>query len=164
MPNFLEQLVAEWYEFRGYFVRRNVHVGKLSKGGYECELDIIAFNPINRHLVHIEPSMDSDSWDKRERRFTRKFSAGKKYIPEIFSGFGDLPEIYPIAVFVFASDKSRTSVGGGKILHIKELMNEIKNTVNKKKIQNAAIPEQFVILRSLQFAANFWTHDDQYDN
>ena len=41
--NFLEQLVAEWYEYRGYFIRRNVWVGKLAKGGYECELDIIDF-------------------------------------------------------------------------------------------------------------------------
>ena len=36
--NHLESLVAEWYEFRGYFVRRNIRVGKRSKGGYECEL------------------------------------------------------------------------------------------------------------------------------
>jgi hypothetical protein len=26
--NFLEQLVAEWYEYDGYFIRRNVKVGK----------------------------------------------------------------------------------------------------------------------------------------
>ena len=41
--NFLEQLIAEWYEYRGYFVRRNVLVGRRLKGGYECELDIVAF-------------------------------------------------------------------------------------------------------------------------
>ena len=46
MPgNYLEDLVAEWYEYNGYFVKRNVWVGKLPAGGYECELDIIAFNP-----------------------------------------------------------------------------------------------------------------------
>ncbi len=38
MANFLEQLVAEWYEHQGYFVRRNVQVGKRTKGGYEGEL------------------------------------------------------------------------------------------------------------------------------
>ena len=31
MVNFLEQMVAEWYEFRGYFVRRNVRVGPRPK-------------------------------------------------------------------------------------------------------------------------------------
>lgn len=160
MPNFLEQLIAEWYEFRGYFIRRNVHVGKRSKGGYECELDIVAFNPNNKDLVHIEPSMDSDSWAKREQRFAAKFSAGKKYIPTIFRGFDDLPEPRQIAVFVYGSDKSHTKIGSGTILHIRELMNEIKDDVKKRKIQNAAIPEQFVILRSLQFAANFWIHSE----
>ena len=31
--NHLEQLTAEWYEFRGYFVRRNVQVGRRLKEG-----------------------------------------------------------------------------------------------------------------------------------
>ena len=44
--NYLEQLVAEWLEYQGYFVRRNVLVGKRAAGGYECELDVVAFNPI----------------------------------------------------------------------------------------------------------------------
>ena len=38
--NYLEQIVGEWYEYSGYFVRRNILVGKRSKGGYEGELDI----------------------------------------------------------------------------------------------------------------------------
>ena len=64
MANFLEQLVAEWYEFRGYFVRRNINVGPRARGS-ESELDVVAFHPTKRHLVHIEPSMDAHSW-KRE--------------------------------------------------------------------------------------------------
>ena len=38
MPgNYLEQLVAEWYEYQGYFVRRNVLVGKMqSESAVEC--------------------------------------------------------------------------------------------------------------------------------
>lgn len=55
--NYLEQLVAEWYEYQGYFVRRNILVGKRDKGGHECELDVVAFNPETQHLVHVEPSM-----------------------------------------------------------------------------------------------------------
>lgn len=61
MVNFLEQLVAEWYEFRGYFVRRNVRVGPLVKGGHESELDVVAFHPEKKRLVHVEPSMDAHS-------------------------------------------------------------------------------------------------------
>ena len=38
--NHLESLVAEWCEFCGYFIRRNVQVGKQPKGGYEGELGV----------------------------------------------------------------------------------------------------------------------------
>lgn len=154
----MEQLVAEWYEYQGYFVRRNIHVGKRVKGGYECELDVVAFNPDARHLVHIEPSMDADSWDNREKRFSAKFEAGKRYIPKLFGGFGDLPGIEQIAVFAFGSTKTHATVGGGRVLHVKELMKDIRRDVSKRRIDNAAIPEQFVILRALQFAANLWDH------
>jgi hypothetical protein len=41
--NFLERLVAEWYEFRGYFVRRKINVGPSLKGKFGFELDIVAF-------------------------------------------------------------------------------------------------------------------------
>jgi hypothetical protein len=62
MPaNFLEQLVTEWYEYKGYFIKRNVWVGRRPQGGYECELDVVAFDPISKHLVHIEPSTDASS-------------------------------------------------------------------------------------------------------
>jgi hypothetical protein len=75
--NFLEQLVAEWYEINGYFVRRNVRVGKLAHGGHEGELDVVAFHPEQKRLVHIESSMDGDTWDRREERFVRKFRVGR---------------------------------------------------------------------------------------
>jgi hypothetical protein len=78
MANFLEQLVSEWLEYQGYFIRQNVKVGKLPKGGWEGELDIVAFHPVTRHLVHYEPSTDADSWARREERFEKKFDAGKK--------------------------------------------------------------------------------------
>src|SRR5260370_1352541 len=97
--NFLEQVTAEWLEYKGYFVRRNIHVGRRPKGGYECELDVIGFHPTLRRLRHIEPSMDSDSWAQRTARFTKKFNAGWKYIPEIFAGFKPLPKIEQMALF-----------------------------------------------------------------
>jgi len=47
--NYLEQLVAEWYEYRGYFVCRNVLVCKLAKGGCEFESDVEVFH---RRYLH----------------------------------------------------------------------------------------------------------------
>jgi hypothetical protein len=124
VPNFLEQLVAEGCEFRGYFVRRNINVGPRPKGGFESELDVVAFHPGRRHLVHVEPSMDAASWDRREQRLTAKFAAGRKFIPSLFSGF-ELPEPEQIALLVFASGQQHPQIGGGKVLLIQDLMNEI---------------------------------------
>lgn len=84
--NYLEQLVAEWYEFQGYFLRRNINVGKRDRGGYECELDVVAFHPQKRHLVQIEPSMDADSWPKRELRYAKKFEAGENTFQSYSAG------------------------------------------------------------------------------
>jgi hypothetical protein len=157
MPNFLEQIVAEWYEIRGYFVRRNVNVGlRETKGGYEAELDVVAFNPVDKHLVHVEPSMDADSWTERERRFRKKFAAGQKHISQLFTGFGELPPVEPIALFVFGSDVQHKEIGGGRVMMMQELMSDIRRYLEQRSIQSKAVPEQFVILRSLLFAAHYW--------
>jgi hypothetical protein len=81
---FLEQLVAEWHSFLGYYVRTNVMVGKREKGGWEGELDVVAFHPTTKELIHIETSMDALSWAKRRERYARKFETGRRYIPELF--------------------------------------------------------------------------------
>ena len=154
--NHLEELAAEWYEIQGYFVRRNVQVGPRPKGGYECELDIIAFHPVERRLVHLEASSDADNWTKREQRFKKKFGAGKKHIPHIFAGV-DLPEEPDkIALLVFAARGTRNKVGGGRIVLIKEFMAEIFEFVKTRRVNKAAIPEQYPLLRTLQFAAHYW--------
>jgi hypothetical protein len=153
--NFLEQLVSEWYEYQGYFVRRNVPVGKRSRGGYECELDIVAFDAVKRHLVHIEPSMDAESWTQRELRFGKKFDAGLKYIPGLFPGL-DLPEeIEQIAIFAFASRTNHPTLAGRQVLLVSDLMREIMEDLSDKKIASAAVPEHHPILRTLQFVVEY---------
>lgn len=154
--NFLEQLISEWYEYRGYFVRRNVWVGKRAKGGYECELDIVAFHPGEGRLVQLEPSMDAASWAQREKRYQKKFEAGRKYIPSLFEGVRIPTEIDQIAVLVFASKRNRGTVGGGKILLVGELLEQIFDVIQRTSIYSSAIPEQFSILRTLQFVAEYY--------
>lgn len=154
--NHLEDLVAQWYEYRGFFVRRNVQVGPRPQGGYECELDVVAFRPGDRKIFHIEPSLDADSWAVREFRYQKKFAAGKKYIPDIFSGLEIPDKIEQIALLVFASKKSHSTLGGGKVVVIKEFMEEIRLELSQMKIAGAAVPEQYPLLRTLQFAAQLW--------
>ena len=155
MSNFLEELVAEWYDYQGYFVKRNIKVGKLAVGGYESELDVVAFNPNTKHLVHIEPSTDAHSWEQREIRYTKKFNAGKAYIPTIFAGFSDLPEPEQIALLVVAGRTSQKELGGGKVVHILDFLTQIVNHFTGVSILKSAISEQYMLLRMVQFMVHF---------
>jgi hypothetical protein len=149
--NYLEQLVYEWYEYQGYFVRCNTHVGKRAAGGYECELDIVAFHPTTMHIIHVEPSMDAHSWEERERRYRKKFEAGKKYIPHMIPGFKIGTPIEQVAIFGMLKRKSRENLAGGKVLGISDLLKSIINELSNLKIAKEAVPEQFPLLRNIQF-------------
>lgn len=156
--NYLEQLVAEWYEFRGYYVRRNVLVGRRAKGGHDCELDVVAFKPDTQHLVHIEPSMDASNWRVREERFAKKFEAGRKYIPSLFKGLVLPGEIEQFALLGFASNKTYKTIGSGKIILIPHLLTEIFAQLRPTSLASSAVPEQFPILRTLQLVSDNRRH------
>jgi hypothetical protein len=154
--NHLEDLVAQWYQYQEYFVRRNVKVGRRKGGGYDCELDVVAFHPKKRLLLHVEPSLDCDTWERREERYRKKFEAGKKHIRALFSGI-ELPEkLEQIALFVYGGRGDRGSLAGGRIVFIKEFMADILGEVRKHRVRSAAVPEEFPLVRTLQFAANYW--------
>lgn len=156
MPvNFLEELAAEWYEFRGYFVRRNIPVGPRQKGGYECELDVVAFHPESKHLVQIESSMGADSWEKRELLFRKKFEAGFTHIPSLFRGVHLPKRPEQLALLVFASTKNRSTIGGGRILPIRDFLQEIFTELKLRHISKAAISEHLPILRAFQFVSSY---------
>ena len=84
--NHLEQLTAEWFEYCGFFVRRSVRVGKLKRGGFAGEVDVVAYHPIQRRIIHVETSMDAMRWVDRKRRYAKKFQIGKRYVPGLFAG------------------------------------------------------------------------------
>lgn len=157
MPsNHLEDFVAEGYLFSEYFVRRNVHVGPRRQGGYECELDIVAFDPVQRHLLHVEPSLDSVSWEKREQKSARKFAAGRRYIPGLFKGLSFPASTVQIAPFVYGSTADRTTLAGGQILLIKDFMAAILIELRDRRLASGAISEEKLLLRALWFAAQSW--------
>jgi len=153
--NHLEELIAEWYEYKGYFVRRNIPVGKREKGGYETELDIVAYNPSQKHLVHIEASLDADSWARREKRFRKKFEYGSEFIPKIFAGMELPKEIDQMAVLLYASKQNHKMLGGGRLVLVGELLQEIFSELDGKLLSSAAVPEHLLIIRSFQFVSEF---------
>ena len=156
--NFLEALISEWLEYKGMFVRNNVFVGPREKGGYECELDVVAIDLQEKKILQYEPTMDALSWKDRERRFRKKFEAGKRYIPELFADFMKIhPDwIEQYAVLGFGSDINYSTIGGGKVLTARKLFQQILKDIHGKKLEKQAISENMPRLRTIQFILNYF--------
>ncbi|HXF48462.1 MAG TPA: hypothetical protein VNL73_03420 [Verrucomicrobiae bacterium] len=165
--NFLEQLAAEWYEYKGYFVRTNIKFGPLRGGGYAGEMDVVGYKPEAQELIHIETSADSYSWARRKRNFERKFTDARKYYMEIFPfkqmsmkprqialvglNLNPCPEVN--------SWKSSAPSGspwegiGIEVLHIPEFLRQINSELRNKNPRNDVIPETYPLLRAIQHSA-----------
>ncbi len=156
MPsNFLEQLLSEWYMYNGYFVRNNVHVGKLAKGGYEGELDILAYHPEENKVVHIEASMDALSWQMREDKYVKKFKSGKKYIPKLFPYEGLKIEQVVVLGYGPKSREGRETLGGGQLRTLYEVFDEIIQELGKTSSYSSAVPQEYSLLRAIQFTLEY---------
>jgi hypothetical protein len=69
----LESLIAEYLEWQGYLIRRNMKVGRRAKGGWEMELDVVGYHPQLNKIIHYEPSIHALRWAEREARYVKKF-------------------------------------------------------------------------------------------
>lgn len=147
----LEDLICQYYEWRGYIIRRNVKVQRLKHGGWEGELDVVAYHPKTHDLVHLEPSLDAHSWTTRERRFAKKFDAGRKYIfRDVFPWLDDKTPLRQVAVLI-SSGPGHTRLAGGEVRTIDSLVQEIRKAVAAEgKMSSRAIPEQYPLLRTIQ--------------
>lgn len=95
--------------------------------------------------------MDANSWAVREQRYLKKFEAGRKFIPTIFDGVILPEQIDQVALFGFASNANVKTIGGGRVWTTAEFFAEIVSDLINKKIAKAAVPEQFPLLRTIQF-------------
>jgi hypothetical protein len=147
----LENLLHEYYLWQGYTVCRNIKVGRLAHGGYEGELDIVAYHPGTKHLIHLEPSIDGHSWSTRESRYLKKFQSGKKYIfKDVFPWLDPNTALDQVAILV-SCPASRTELAGGKVRTIDQFVQEIRDRVVQEGLMSSrAIPEQFPLLRTIQ--------------
>ena len=152
--DYLEQLAREWYEYLGYFVRRDLWVGLEANGSYECQLDLVAYHPLHRHLVHLEPSLDLLPASEKERHFQLKFDAGKKYLHRMFGHPAGL-HVEQIALVLGTDHDHPHTIGGGRVLLLSELLAGIINRLVEIDPTSALVPEQWPIIRTLQFAAAY---------
>jgi len=147
--NHLEMLVRQFYEWQGYIVRGNVKVGRLTHGGWEGELDVVTYHPVTKHLVHLEPSLDANTWEKREERFEKKFKLGRKYIRrEVFPWLDKEAELEQIAIL---TSSGRDAVAGCKVESVDGFMARVKSRVKDEgRMGKNAIPEEYGLLRTIQ--------------
>jgi hypothetical protein len=149
----LETLIAEYLDWQRYIVKTNTKVGPLKHGGWEMELDIVAYHPVSGVLLQYEPSIDALSWQKREARYKKKFEAGRRYIfSEVFTWLSPETPLQQIAVFV-THPSGRDHIAGGNIVSIDELVGEIKErVVAEGMMASGAIPEKYPLLRTIQLS------------
>lgn len=156
--NYLVELTAEWYEFQGYSVGRHVAVTSASKGiskSGSIELDILALHPGNAEIVHVEASMDSDSWQNREKRFRSKFRAGQAYAEAMAKGFKKKPALRQRALLGYGRRTRRRSLGGGELLLMPEFLHEIFESLAAQRLDKHIVPEHLPLLRTLQFVSEY---------
>jgi hypothetical protein len=97
--NVLERLVAEWYEYSGYVIRRNVKLAKIEKGAHG-ELDVVGFHARRNHVIHVEASVTRINVET----YKRKFELGRKYIATVFDGLSIPDDIEQIALVTEIAD------------------------------------------------------------
>lgn len=151
--NHLEKLTRQYYDWSGYLVKGNVKVGRLARGGWAGELDVVAYHPQRDHLIHIEPSLDAHSWSEREERFEKKFRFGREYIcKDVFPWLKKNRSLEQKAILV---SSSRKTLGEASVISIDEFVKEIKEKVLVEGVMaKKAIPEEFDLLRTIQLITN----------
>ncbi len=153
--NFLEQLVAEWYEYNGYFVRLNPRTRKRQKGGFDVELDVLAYSPSDQRLIHIETSGDANSWQERKERFLNKKFLLSREEYQLLIG-SSVNVIEKIAIVGWSSTKSDLNWGDDiKVVLIPQLLEEITSKLREIFPLKQAVPEGFPLLRAMQMALAF---------
>ncbi len=162
--NFLEQLAAEWYEYQGFFVRRNIKFGGAagrSTGGHSGEIDVLAYKPKGKILVHIETSSDFNSWEKRQLKFTKK-KFTKLATQEYTKVIGFAPSSVKRIVIVSHTKKPaglawQTESGSPiEVIDVPTFITLILSKLREERhAREVGIPEQLPLLRAMHYAVSY---------
>lgn len=154
MANHLETLICQFYEWKGWVVRRNVKVGPLSHGGFAGELDVVVYNPTTQEVIHYEPSLDASPWTARAARAKKKLEVGRKHILDVLPWLPENYRLRQVAVFFNAPvhlKKGFSELTGGEVMTIDALVKTIRDEVKAcGRAARHAIPEQYDLLRTIQ--------------
>jgi len=149
--NFLEQLAAEWYNYQNYFVRTNVRTEKLPHGGHSGEMDVLAYEPHTRELIHIETSSDAWPLKKREEVMRQKMRWSHEQYERALGV--DVGKVRKIAVCGPSISSDGLRWGDIEVISISEFIRSIHAVVSKTPYMRSAVPEKYPLLRTMQITA-----------
>ena len=148
--NFVEELVAEWLQYEGWLVSRNVRYGekpKRSAGGYKGECDILAFHPKRREYLHVECSQASLSRPKLAKKFLDQFKKAKKWYPKLMPGSNG--KVGRLAVGGWS--KEPAPIGEGiEIKTIPQFVGDLCQKLEPPVPFTKILPQKFPLLRMIQ--------------
>jgi hypothetical protein len=156
--NFLEQLAGEWFAYKGYFVRTNIKLNKRSMGGWDNELDVLAYSAKTGELIHAESTWDAASWPKRKERFLTKKFVYTHAEYEALVGV-KIERVRKIAL-VGLGQSTKSDLDWGRsieVVLIPHFIAEIAKELTSKNPLNDIVPEGFPRLRAMQFALWYGT-------
>lgn len=151
--NQLEEMVKEYYEYSGYFVKTNIRFYKLERGGYKGETDVIAYNPQNMNLIHIECSQEAVSDKDLKAKADKKFPKELDYEKELNLKIKEISKIF----IVGQSSASKQDLMPYGVEHksVKQFMKEVYDFITEDFMHNA-VPEVYPLLRTIQLVK--WTN------
>lgn len=126
-------------------------VGQRANGGFDGELDVVGFNPVTQHVVHIECSLDADTWSKREERFAAKFDRGRKYVHEVVHGLKAGFVLDQVALMQLGGG-DRTTLGGARLVWVKDFVADIIDELEHLSPDKRAVPSTLPLIRTMQLA------------
>ena len=94
--------------------------------------------------------MDAHSWDQREQRYAKKFSAGRSHLPAAIGGLGE-GNLEQVVLVALGSRVNHPTLGGADVLTLGDFLVEI--LAELRDGSGEGVPQQFPILRTLQFVA-----------
>lgn len=153
--NHLEALIAQYLEWQGFFVRTNIRVGKRVKGGFEGELDIVAFYPgTPERVLHLEASLAATSRKAFEKSLEKKLDVGRRQVfTEVLPWLTDPRFRLEQFAVLPALPGGERRLGGAVLITVDELLGEIRARIGRKgKTFGSAIPERYPLLRTIQMA------------
>ena len=152
--NFVEELVAEWLEYKGWLVTRNVRYGekpKGSAGGYKGECDILAFHPGHGKYKHVECSQASLSRAKLAAKFLVQFNKAKDCYAILMPGSSKVQRLA-----VGGWTKEPAVIGEGiEIKTIPQFVADLCQKLEPPVPWTKILPQKFPLLRAIQCAVAY---------